>query len=56
MIRFDDSYLSIKVLINVEKHENPFLLKHPTDNISVGSSKLLIRIFPRKLYKIRYRV
>ena len=47
LIRFNDSYPSIKILINVEKYEfaielsdhsvawtstkNPFLLKHPTD-------------------------
>nr|DAH30144.1 MAG TPA: hypothetical protein [Caudoviricetes sp.] len=28
------------ILINIERHEHPFLLKHPTDNISAGSSKL----------------
>lgn len=41
----------IKILINTEKHEYPFLLKHPTDNISVGSSKLLIGILPRNYIK-----
>ena len=43
LIRFNDSYPSIiKVLINAEKHKNPFLLKHPTDLylLAVQNSRL----------------